>query len=210
MIFVKKIVPTIIRNFLKDLNSIYSWHSSLYEAPSPNFIKRGVLVRNAIPQGTYVETGTYLGDTTKFLAKRFPRVISLEPDQKLFSRAVKRLAPFSNVEIIHGSSEEIFPVLLPKLGGDVNFWLDGHYSGGAAWPTYKGESATPIVLELDQIECSISKFRNVSVLIDDVRSFQSRIELDYPKLDYLVDWARRTGLNWHIEHDVFVARSIGI
>jgi len=209
MDLVKKFIPPTLRYFQQSCKHFFDWHYRGYNAPSPSFIKQRVLIRNAIPQGIYVETGTYLGDTTYFLAKRFPRVISLEPEPELFAQAEKRFATMKNVEILNAASESVFPKLLPKLSGNINFWLDGHYSGGTTWPTYKGENDTPIALELIQIEANIEKFKNVAVLVDDVRCFQSDSSVSgYPNLDYLVDWARRIGMNWHIEHDIFVAKRI--
>jgi hypothetical protein len=46
-------------------------------------------------------------------------------------------------------------------------------------------------------------------MIDDVRLFNGSVHVygSYPTLDTLVDWARQHNLAWHIEHDIFVARS---
>jgi hypothetical protein len=201
--------PPLLRYRMQSLKNLLSWHKRNFDAPSPSLIKQRVLLRNAIPSGTWIETGTYLGDTTQFLAKRFGKVISIEPDSSLFAQAKKRFSRTPNVEIINGSSEKVFPDLLPKLSGDINFWLDGHYSGGTIWPTHKGESDTPISFELAQIEENLSNFKKVTVLVDDIRCFQfGSLASGYPSLDHLVDWARRTGLHWHIEHDIFVARSV--
>ncbi|KRH96853.1 hypothetical protein ASL19_15895 [Cylindrospermopsis sp. CR12] len=192
------------------MKSVLKWYRSQYLAPSPLFVKRQVLVRNAIVNGIYVETGTYLGDTTNFLSQRFPKVISIEPEATLFEKAKKRFSDKKDVHILHGCSEDIFPTLLTELNGDINFWLDGHYSGGDFWKTYKGKSDTPIISELRHIRDNIHKFNQVAILVDDIRCFQEGSRLpDYPTLDYLVDWARELSLNWHIEHDIFVARSAG-
>jgi hypothetical protein len=209
MNLIKRLIPPTLRYFQQSCKQLIDWHYRDYNSPSPSFIKQRVLMRNAVPQGTYVETGTYLGDTTYFLAKRFPRVISLEPEPQLFAQAERRFSMMNNVEIVNEASESAFPKLLPQLNGNINFWLDGHYSGGTTWPTYKGEHDTPIALELIQIEANIQKCDNVVVLVDDVRCFQSDSSMSgYPKLDYLVDWARRTRMDWHIEHDIFVAKRI--
>jgi hypothetical protein len=209
IILIKKIAPPQLRHFLQFLKNLLTWHQRNYDVPSPSLIKQRVLLRNAIPAGIWVETGTYLGDTTHFLAKRFGKVISIEPEPSLFAQAKKRFSRTPQVEIINGSSETVFPGLLPKLSGNINFWLDGHYSGGTTWATYKGSSDTPITMELSQIEQNLGKFKKVAVLVDDVRCFQSSDPTSgYPTIDFLVDWARRTGLNWHIEHDIFVAKSL--
>jgi hypothetical protein len=113
----------------------------------------------------------------------------------------------SNVRIIRGLSEQILPQLLPEVKGEVNFWLDGHYSGHV---TYKGPQETPIVEELKCIDKFRQNFSKLIVLIDDVRLFTPSHRdyiSSYPTLDYLVDWSRSGGLQWSITHDVFIALS---
>jgi hypothetical protein len=93
------------------------------------------------------------------------------------------------------------------MSGAVNFWLDGHYSGGI---THQGPTDCPICAELEAIEKNLSHFAAVTVLIDDIRCFDPSIPeyADYPDVDYLVDWARKNKLRWHIEHDIFAARTM--
>jgi hypothetical protein len=178
----------------------------LFSSPSPPFVKKACLIREGIPHGIWIETGTYFGDTTRMLSKRAPKVVSIEPEPRLFDRAVAYFSTFPNVEIIRGTSEEVFPSLLPGLSGDINFWLDGHYSAGI---TFKGERDTPILAELTCITENRAHFGEICVLIDDVRCFNPAISAyaDYPELDEIVNWARENKLAWHIEHDIFVAKS---
>jgi hypothetical protein len=149
-----------------------------------------------------------LGQTTKELAKHGLFVYSIEPEPTLYSNASAFFQSFSNVEILRGFSEEILPSLLPKLSGDINFWLDGHYSGGV---TQKGPQDTPILDELSCIAGNLRNFGNVCVMIDDIRCFGSSLEefASYPSLKTLVDWAEEHNLGWHIEHDIFIAKSKG-
>lgn len=177
-----------------------------YESPSPTWIKRSVLLRLGARNATWVETGTFFGDTTAFLAAESKTVYTIEPDRTLFERAEKRFHNDSRIHVIHGLSEGVFPTLLPTLSGKVNFWLDGHYSGGS---THQGPSDCPVRDELENIEKNLSRFESVTVLIDDIRCFDPSIPAyaDYPDIDCLVDWARRNNLRWHIEHDIFVARN---
>jgi hypothetical protein len=107
-----------------------SWASREYSAPSPPFVKQRVVRRNGLPNATWVETGTYLGDTTSVLSRIGSMVYSIEPEPSLFANARKRFAGVRNVEIINGLSEDVLPALLPQLRDDVCFWLDGHYSAG--------------------------------------------------------------------------------
>jgi hypothetical protein len=183
-----------------------NWSQSKYAAPSPQFIKRACLIRNCFPDGTWVETGTYLGQTTKILSSHGSMVYSIEPEPTLFANAKLYFKSFNNVAILCGTSEQVFPSLLPTIHGDVNFWLDGHYSSGI---TFHGAQDTPILDELKHITANLNHFGRICVLIDDIRCFNPRQPefAAYPPLDVLVDWAREYKLHWHIEQDIFVAKN---
>jgi hypothetical protein len=204
-------LKTIIRNTypyrtLRLLQGFVSWNKNAYAAPSPNFIKQTVLLRNAIPNSIWVETGTYLGQTTKQLSKHGSHVYSIEPEPTLHANAAHYFQSYANVEILKGLSEEIFPLLLPTLSGDINFWLDGHYSAGI---THKGPQDTPIIDELAHISKNLKRFSKVRVMIDDIHCFNPDLEeySSYPTLNVLVDWANQNNLGWHIEHDIFIAKT---
>lgn len=188
-----------------DLAAVQAWAARGWDAPSPDFVKRQVLVRNGWPQGTWVETGTFMGATTAVLAQHAFQVVSIEPEPKLHANAVARFADQPHVHIVNGLSENVFPRLLPMLNGAVNFWLDGHYSAGV---TYKGPLDTPIREELAAISAELPRWPRVCVCIDDLRCFTSDDPTfsEYPPLKTLVDWAEAHGMAWHIEHDIFVAR----
>lgn len=188
------------------IQDLLVWKSKDFASPCPNIVKQCVLLRNAIPNGLWVETGTYLGHTTKLLTKHGSFVYSIEPDPTLSSNAISKFSSYPNVRIIRGLSEEVFPTLLPNLQGDINLWLDGHYSAGI---THRGPQDTPILDELSEISNNLINFRNVCVMIDDVRCFNPELEnySSYPPLNVLVDWANSNSLKWHIEHDIFVAKS---
>lgn len=186
------------------LASFLKWQRRRFAAPSPDFIKREVLLRLNLANSTWVETGTYRGETTALLAGVAKRVISLEPEPQLFAAAQQRFANNPNVELLNTSSEDAFPTLLPRLDGTVCFWLDGHFSGDL---TFKGPNDTPIMQELAIIESQLSRWPQALVLVDDLRLFTGEVHSygPYPPLRVLVDWAERLKLNWHIEHDIFVA-----
>ena len=185
-----------------------AWVQRLYAAPSPAYIKRAVLLRNGLNGSTWVETGTFMGDTAAFLASNGNEVYTIEPDKSLYERAAERFRNNSKVHVINGLSEDTLPKLLPTLSGFVTFWLDGHYSGGI---THQGPTDCPVREELSSIEKSIARYEKVAVLIDDIRCFDPSLPefADYPDINYLVDWARKNNLIWHIEHDIFIAKTNG-
>lgn len=194
-----------VARFLQNKREFKSWRKRNFAAPSPNAVKKTRLVANGLPGATWVETGTYLGDTTHFLCQLGVRVITIEPSTKLFNRSAQRFRKKKEVQLFHGTSEEIFPTLLPTLNGSVVFWLDGHFSGGQ---TFRGKADTPIRYELEAISKVRNNFQRLVVIVDDVRCFNPDSEMwgSYPSIDFLVDWARSNKMHWHIEHDMFVAK----
>ena len=184
--------------------SLNNWFKRNFDSPSPEFVKHKVLKRFNLENSTWIETGTYLGTTTNFLSKISPHVYSVEPCQDLYNKALHRFKDTNNVTILKGLSEDVLNELLPTLSGKINFWLDGHYSGGA---TYKGKPECPIREELKAIDANLTNFDAITILIDDARCFlpESR-GIDFPSIDYLVDWAREHQMSWKIEHDIFIIR----
>src|SRR5258708_6575376 len=83
--------------------------------------KQKVLLRNGLRDAAWIETGTYLGDTTSVLSKVAKIVYSIEPEPTLFSKAEQRFSNARNVKIIKGLSEDVFPDLLPALTGNICF-----------------------------------------------------------------------------------------
>lgn len=191
-----------LRNYLFEY---IKWSRRGYASPSPHFIKQACILENGIKCAIWIETGTYLGETTRLLSKVASKVYSIEPEPKLFCKAKCYFNSVANVEILNGTSEDVFPDILPSIKGDVCFWLDGHFSGDG---TYKGINDTPILKELDYIAEHLHRMNNVVVMVDDVRLFTGGVHSygNYPTLDYLVDWARALELVWHIEHDIFIAK----
>jgi hypothetical protein len=199
----KFLIPSPLRHRIWKMKEYLRWKKRLFDAPAPFYVKKCVLLRNGTPNATWVETGTFMADMTVFLAEHSQKVISVEPEPEFFSKAQQKCKSFDNIKIINGLSEKVLPEILPSLNGAVNFWLDGHYSGGV---TFKGPIDTPIIEELWCIEKSIKNISRLAVLIDDMRCFNSGFP-GYPEKSYLVVWAEKNKLHWHIEHDIFVARN---
>jgi hypothetical protein len=161
------------------------------------------LTFHAIPQTNWIETGTYRGSTTRYLAKRYPKVISIEPAPIFHKYSSSRLKNNLNVELIFGRSEDVFENLLKSTAPEVNIWLDGHYSEGG---TYLGNSITPILSELEMISRNLEAFSRIVIFIDDVRLFQKwpSDNSDYPPLDSLINWCSANSLRWDIQNDIFI------
>ena len=154
----------------------------------------------------WIETGTYMGRTTDFLRRIGTSVVSIEASKELASKAKYLFERHSNVQIVHGLSEDELEKILDGLGSEVRriaFWLDGHFSGG---PTHLGPVETPIQKELEIISRKLERFDEVSVFIDDFRCFVNQ-ETDYPGTEILSCWAKENNLSWSVEHDIFIART---
>lgn len=177
------------------------WLTGEFTGPAPFRVKSRFLLANSIPRAPWIETGTYLGETTSFLAENSPQVISIEPSTELFKFASNRFKNDSRIVLLHGSSEEQFAPALQLVEDSANFWLDGHFSGDI---TFMGDSVSPIHREIEEIERNLGRVKNVAVFIDDVRLFGTA---GYPPLFELVDWANKNNLDWKIELDIFVAKS---
>lgn len=186
-------------------HTFLDWKSRGYAAPAPQAVKSHVLLRNNLPNATWVETGTYLGDTCEFLSRIATRVYSTEPGPELYTKAKERFQQVAHVSIHNEISETFLPSLLPSLTGNVCFWLDGHYSAGV---TFAGPNDTPLREELKAIELNLHHFENVSVLVDDIRYCGKLHQYgSYPSLGELVAFADTCALEWYIEHDIFIAKT---
>ena len=80
--------------------------------PRPSVVKQACLLRNGIPRATWIETGTFKGETTRFLARHATKVYSLEPEPQLYAAAVTSLADLKNVELLSETSERAVPKLV--------------------------------------------------------------------------------------------------
>ena len=174
-----------------------------FQSPYPTLIKMKTLTSNSILKAPWIETGTYRGSTTRYLAKRYPKVISIEPSRTFYNYSFARLKHFVNVELVFGRSEDHFENLLKSMSPEVNIWLDGHYSDGG---TYLGDSVTPILSELEIISKNIELFSRFVIFIDDVRLFQNwpNVDSGYPPLNSLIDWCSINSMRWNIQNDIFI------
>lgn len=178
------------------------WASGDFKVPCPRLVKDSVLRRHNLPNSTWIETGTFHGETSEMLSKIASKVFTIEPEPTLFARAKEKFSENQSITVINQISEIALPNLLPQIDGNVCFWLDGHYSAGE---TFAGPNDTPLVYELNEIQKHLPRFAKVMVAIDDIRFCGKRHAYgEYPSLDYLVDWARENMLTWNIEYDIFL------
>lgn len=134
-------------------------------------------IKDMVGATCFIETGTYLGDTTEAMRGIFDRVVTIELSKELFARACQRFAEADNVVLLQGdSAERIGDALHAAEGRRSMIWLDAHFSGGV---TAKASENTPILSEIRRLRQQ--KARDITVLVDDISYF----------------WAARVGFSRH-------------
>ena len=139
--------------------SMVAWAYRGFLAPVPQKIKCNVLSYYARPNKveTWIETGTFIGETSEYLSMKYQKVWSIEPSKECLNIARKRTRHIKNLNLIEGISEEKLAPILELIDDKVALWLDGHFSAGI---TYKGERDCPLKIELD----IISKFTGTKTM----------------------------------------------
>ena len=179
--------------------TIQLWKKNGMHLPPPQVFKQLVIKEYATRHNinTFIETGTYLGETIDYCKSSFNKLISIELDVALFNNATNKFAHENKITIYHGDSGILLEKVLTDIEETCLFWLDGHYSEGI---TAKGELNTPIISELNHI--FNHPVSNHIILIDDARLFVGRN--DYPTLDHLSDFVanNKPNLKFSVENDI--------
>jgi hypothetical protein len=134
---------------------------------SKNFVYRGIpqelvlAIRNRFQITDFIETGTYMGDTSKWAAKYFDRVITFEASSEVYSELQQNKLP-ANCEAIFGDSSKL---IQNYINGDSIYYLDAHYSSGNTFNSY------PLLNEIKEIN---AKGFNDFIIIDDARFVLSK------------------------------------
>lgn len=92
---------------------------------------------------TVIETGTYLGGTTKVLSQMFKNVFTIEVTDEMWDKSGQYLKGINNISRIKGSSDEVLDALLDDKEfktGTLLLFLDAHW-----------EKACPLLGELKAV-----------------------------------------------------------
>jgi hypothetical protein len=114
---------------------------------------------------TFVETGTFLGETIMKMEPFFEKLHTIEIKQEFYLRAITSYKG-NKISFHYGDSSVKLKKVCELLETPTLFFLDGHWSAGI---TGKGEKDCPLYEELPNIinycmqECII--------IVDDVRLF---------------------------------------
>ena len=160
--------------------SVEEWERLGKPGAAPSAVKWAAMREYATKYDAthFVETGTFMGDTSFEMKNSFKQVDTIELDEKLAKRAINRFASYPNVRVWKGDSGVKIAEILSEVPAEniVLFWLDGHYSGPT---TSKTDVNTPIAAEIKGI---FEHNKSHVILVDDARLFLNK-EQDYPSFD---------------------------
>ncbi len=116
---------------------------------------------------TFVETGTYYGNTALWATKHFDHVITIERSAEIYEQTQDELKTIENITHILGDSRDELKRIVNGLNEPAIFWLDSHWSG----ENTAGEGdECPVLYELKII---FSSDQQHLILVDDAHMFTS-------------------------------------
>jgi len=124
-------------------------------------------LKNWLNLDTFIETGTYLGNTAIWASDHFKNVYTLEASHNLWLQARKMHEDRKNIVFVHGHSGEVLRETLSQIKVPSLFWLDAHWSSGI---TYGENDECPLIHELEAIQ---NRQGQDCILIDDARLFMA-------------------------------------
>jgi hypothetical protein len=136
----------------------------------PSLTETEITSMMTMPCQYFVETGTFMGDTTEVARRMFEKVYTIEVKEDLYVQARNRFKPYPSVTCYLGDSSILLGDICKTLDKPTCFWLDGHYSAGN---TGSGAKRVPLYEELELImtHCKVP----CVILIDDCRLFGSSV-----------------------------------
>jgi hypothetical protein len=149
---------------------------------------------------TFVETGTWKGDSALWASEKFDKVITIEIIEEYYQEAKKRLEEHENVTCLHGDSRVIVPKLVGELKSPTLWWLDAHWTGHPDFEKEYGKDNALIEIE------AINTFEHKhAIMVDDYSLFPRITGIEKGKLiDILLNNNQRKVI---IEDDIFYAEN---
>ena len=190
-------LSTPVRSLALRAQAARSFDAGRVEVPSEHAKRRHLLeLFRERGHRTFVESGTYRGDTTAFFVPHADRLITVEVDPRLYEQARARFVREPKVDVVEGDALVEIPRIVAQLNGPALIWLDGHYSGGE---TGRGLEVEPALAILERIG-DVAPV-GTTIVVDDLRLF-GRLP-DFPRLEDLIGAAHaafptatlRTGLD---------------
>jgi hypothetical protein len=153
--------------------------------------KSQILLSRGIKGAGWIESGTYLGETSYLLSRSYPFVKTIEPDKRLHGFCLKYYSKVPNIEFIEGLSEVHFEKFLRDGASTLNFWLDGHFSEGLTHNS--GQSS--FFTEMESIKSNVAGAKHWRIFIDDYDEFpySDRTHSQYPTRASVESWVKDIG-----------------
>lgn len=152
-----------------------------------------LMLRDKYKLDTFVETGTYVGSTSKWASTHFADVYTIEFFEEHFRAAELKLANCKNVHMFLQDSLMALPGILATLetkNSKPLFYLDAHWSELAHY-------GKPLLLStaLEEVNILNSLYRHIdyAIVIDDAHKFGTDgWPLQEDMIDALEDNGKRT------------------
>jgi hypothetical protein len=161
-------------------------------------------IANVFNVDTFVETGTYKGDTAVWASRHFQQVYTIENYRPTFDQTTANHGHLRNVQFLYGHSASALPVVLQKFRGDGVFWLDAHWMGEGS---YGEGDECPVLNEIRLLnESRDTHF----IFIDDARLFLSppplpHVLAQWPTIGELIAELDKKGRYTIIDDDVLIS-----
>lgn len=125
------------------------------------------VLKAALPLETFVETGTFEGETIQKALPFFQKIYTIEASQDYHDTVAERFGSNEKIHLLHGDSAVVMKEFIGDLcDRSVFYWMDAHWC--ADEKTAGAHSQCPLLRELH----AISKLNIQSVIvIDDARLF---------------------------------------
>lgn len=144
-------------------------HSQMNLLRQPTHVYKPLLaamIGLSLGKTVFVETGTFVGQSSYFVSRLFSEVLTVEAsaDLALAARKLMLATSTENVKVVQGASVDLLHTMSLKTGQSAVFFLDAHYSTGL---TSRLFGACPLVNELTII---FDRFDDPVIVIDDLRT----------------------------------------
>jgi hypothetical protein len=129
----------------------------------------------------FVETGTYIGQSTYNIQNLFLKLYTCEASKDLYKAAKNLflLTKSNNIKIYLSDSRSFLNSLNKTIANNSVFFLDAHYSTGI---TSKEYGTCPLI---DELQIIINKTSNAVVVVDDIRTMNGKN--GYPNLNEILN-----------------------
>jgi hypothetical protein len=140
----------------------------------------------------FVETGTYMADTTITASYIFEDVFSVEINKVLYEKATEKCSNRTNIHLTLGDSVQWLSNVLPTLKHKgVVLFLDAHQSGH---DTSNNGKWVPLLEELAVIAKQLKNTTGHILIIDDVRLFSKHWDWEGVSIDTIHKCIEKEGM----------------